>query len=162
MATPDVSADVESICGRCKEPTWHVVVAKVGDIVAKVECKQCGAQHKYRPPGGAPKSSAARKRTASKGASGTRSRSRRKAAASPPPQPVVVDPSLPIRPYSPREAFEAGAQINHVKFGVGVVRDLPSPGKMTVWFPGGDRVLVCAKPASLGLEPPNRRFIDED
>ena len=37
-----VGADVEALCGKCGD-VWHVVVAKVGDRVAKVQCKQCSA-----------------------------------------------------------------------------------------------------------------------
>ena len=37
-----VGKDIESICGKCGD-VWHVVVAKMGEQIAKVQCKQCGA-----------------------------------------------------------------------------------------------------------------------
>ena len=49
--TPPVGADVESLCAKCGD-VWHVVVAKVGDRIARVQCKQCGAPHRLKPPGG--------------------------------------------------------------------------------------------------------------
>jgi len=47
-----VGADVEALCSKCGD-VWHVVVAKVGEKIAKVQCKQCGGYHRYRSPHGA-------------------------------------------------------------------------------------------------------------
>ena len=49
MPTPGVGDDIEDVCSRCGD-TWHVVMAKVGDRIAKVVCKRCGGQHGYRGP----------------------------------------------------------------------------------------------------------------
>ena len=35
------------MCGRCGQ-VWHVVMAKMGDRIAKVVCKRCGGHHRYR------------------------------------------------------------------------------------------------------------------
>ena len=35
------------MCGRCGQ-VWHVVMAKMGDKIAKVVCKRCGGHHRYR------------------------------------------------------------------------------------------------------------------
>src|SRR6202012_6152712 len=48
-----VGADIEALCSKCGD-VWHVVVAKVGDKIAKVHCKQCNGDHRYRPVHGAP------------------------------------------------------------------------------------------------------------
>ena len=48
-----VGADVESLCSKCGD-VWHVVVAKDGDKIVKVQCKQCSGYHRYRSPHGAP------------------------------------------------------------------------------------------------------------
>ena len=45
-----VGQDIESICNKCGD-VWHVVVAKVGDKIAKVQCKECNGYHRYRPSG---------------------------------------------------------------------------------------------------------------
>ena len=41
MPTPGVGEDIEALCGRCGQ-VWHVVMAKMGDRIAKVVCKRCG------------------------------------------------------------------------------------------------------------------------
>src|SRR3954469_14903432 len=47
-------ADVEALCSKCGD-VWHVVVAKVGEQIVKVQCKQCGGYHRYKSPHGQPK-----------------------------------------------------------------------------------------------------------
>jgi hypothetical protein len=44
-----VGADIEALCSKCGD-VWHVVVAKVGEAVVKVQCKQCGGYHRYKSP----------------------------------------------------------------------------------------------------------------
>src|SRR5262249_25121016 len=48
-----VGADVEALCSKCGD-VWHVVVAKVGQQIVKVQCKQCSGYHRYKSPHGAP------------------------------------------------------------------------------------------------------------
>ncbi|MBL0215562.1 MAG: hypothetical protein IPQ07_16970 [Myxococcales bacterium] len=48
-----VGADVEALCSKCGD-VWHVVVAKVGERIVKVQCKQCSGYHRYKSPHGAP------------------------------------------------------------------------------------------------------------
>src|SRR5262245_30069585 len=147
MPSPPVGADIESICGKCGD-VWHVVAAKVKDQVVKVVCKQCGNQHRHRPPGGAPKAVSTRTtapRTASAGG-GSRSRPR------PPPEPegptVEADPNRPVRTYRPLEGYAPGDRIDHPQFGRGVVEGSPGPGKVQVFFHTGRRILAAAKAAS--------------
>jgi hypothetical protein len=137
MATPGVGEDIEDICTRCGD-TWHVVMAKIGDRVAKVVCKLCGSQHNYRGEKNAPPATKndwgrARRRRASRPAL---------AAA---PVPATFDPSKPPRGYSPKEVYHPGERVIHGTFGVGVVASAPGPGKVEVQFPGGARTLACAK-----------------
>ncbi len=146
MPTPGVGEDIEDICTRCGD-TWHVVMAKVGDRVAKVVCKLCGSQHNYRgdkqpsSAGGAKSSwSVGRKRKIAK-------------AAPTAPAPVVFDPSKPPRPYAPKDDYRVGERVTHRTFGIGVVSATPAPGKIEVHFPGGLRTLACAKAVST-LERP--------
>ena len=47
MATPAVGEDIEALCGKCGT-VWHVVMAKMGNKIAKVVCKRCHGQHLYR------------------------------------------------------------------------------------------------------------------
>jgi hypothetical protein len=137
-----VGADVEALCSKCGD-VWHVVVAKVGDKIVKVHCKQCGADHRYKSPHNAP------------------AEKKLPAAIRPPREPkapverfekpaVTADLSKPTRPYRASEAFEVGERIEHPSFGQGVI-EIAEPGKITVFFASGRRVLVQAKaPAATG------------
>jgi hypothetical protein len=149
----DVGADVESLCSKCGD-VWHVVVAKVGNKVAKVQCKQCGGLHRYRPTDGVKASQVAPVRRKSSSSS-----SKKKTAAPPEPTGPEVEPDMskPIRTYSIRELFEPGERVDHPKFGVGVVEKSPAPGKIAVYFPSGRKFLAQAKPAS-SLQRPRRSF----
>lgn len=139
-----VGADIESICTKCGD-VWHVVVAKVGERIAKVQCKQCQSFHRYKPPGGP----AAKV----KGAAAPRAR---RAPAPPPPPSVAPDLSRAVRRYGVSEAYMTGDRIQHPSFGLGVVQGSPGPGKMDVAFPGGNRILAQAKAAAGLTRPPLR------
>lgn len=146
----DVGADVESLCSKCGD-VWHVVVAKVEDDIAKVQCKECGATHRYRPPGG--------KKKASAKSSGTKKTTKKKSAgqaeAEEKEPKVEPDLSKPVRAYRIDGTYEPGDRIEHPKFGTGVVENNATPGKVDVFFPDGRRVLAAAKPTP-ELEPGGR------
>ena len=150
-----VGADIESLCSKCGD-VWHVVVAKVGEEVVKVQCKQCGGYHRHRSVNGAP----ARK---------AEPRPRVVRAPRPPverfetPQ-VAADLTKPTRTYSPREKFAVGDRVEHPTFGQGVVEATPEPGKMTVFFAVGRKVLVHEKGAGAGslTRPPKFDHTNKD
>jgi hypothetical protein len=141
-----VGADVEALCSKCGD-VWHVVVAKVGEQIVKVQCKQCSGYHRYKSPHGAP---AEKKLPAT---------NRPPRETKPPVErfekpAVAADLSKPARPYRASEQFEIGERIDHPSFGQGVV-ELSEAGKITVFFGSGRRVLVQAKTAaSAGLARP--------
>lgn len=141
-----VGADVEALCSKCGD-VWHVVVAKVGEQIVKVQCKQCSGYHRYKSPHGAP---AEKKLPAA-----IRPPRETKPPAERFEKPAVTaDPSKPSRPYRASERFEVGERIDHPSFGSGVV-EVSEPGKITVFFGSGRRVLVHAKAAAGGgLERP--------
>jgi hypothetical protein len=146
--TATVGADIESICRKCGD-VWHVIVAMVGDDIAKVQCKQCNGLHKYKDPNEA---TAAAKKPAKKRAPTV---AEKKAAAAAKPKgraTVEADLSKPTRPYKFSESYEPGERIDHVKFGVGVVEDVLDGSKIEVYFADGRRVLAVAKRES-GLTP---------
>jgi hypothetical protein len=147
MAIPGVGEDIEDICTRCGD-TWHVVMAKMGDRVAKVVCKLCGSQHNYRGEKNA-------QPTKGSGSSWGRPRRRKagRANSTPAPQLPDFDPSKPPRGYSPQQSFQPGERVIHPTFGVGVVASTPGPGKVEVQFPGGARTLACAR-TGVTLERP--------
>ncbi len=147
MGSPGTGEDIEDTCTRCGD-TWHVVMAKVGERIAKVVCKLCGSQHNFRK--GA-EAAAAAKATAS----ATRGTVRRKSVSSSVPAPIKAppfDPSRPPRPYSPRDSFAPGERIIHPTFGEGIVAT-SAFGKIDVVFPSGARVLAVPKDSSTLARP---------
>lgn len=146
--TPAVGADIESICRKCGD-VWHVVVAKDGDKIAKVQCKQCNGYHRYKPPGGTKKKSkSTSKRTTTK-----KKKTTTVSVRFDEPQ-VAANVSKPMAPYKFSEIYEPGDRIEHPKFGHGVVEITTEPGKMQVFFPEGRRWLAVAKPKSSSLQRP--------
>jgi hypothetical protein len=140
-----VGADVEALCSKCGD-VWHVVVAKVGQQIVKVQCKQCSGYHRYKSPHNAP---ADRKLPSTH-----RPPREPKAPARSPVErfekpAVAPDLSKPSRPYRASELFEIGERIDHPSFGQGVV-EIAELGKVTVFFASGRRVLAQAKAAVVG------------
>lgn len=60
-------------------------------------------------------------------------------------QQVAADLARPPRAYRASEGFQIGERIAHPTFGEGVVEARPEPGKMTVFFLSGRKVLAQAK-----------------
>ena len=130
-----VGADVEALCSKCGD-VWHVVVAKVGDKIAKVQCKQCGGYHRYKSLHGA---SADAKLPAEKRAPKVKAPVERFARPA-----VTADLARAVKTYRALERYEVGDRVEHPSFGQGVV-EVSEPGKATVFFATGRRVLVQAK-----------------
>src|SRR5215467_1296028 len=124
-----VGADVEALCSKCGD-VWHVVVAKVGQEIVKVQCKQCSGYHRYKSPHGAP--------AEKKLPSNQRPVREPKPVAKGPVErfekpSVAADLSKPVRPYRASELFEVGQRIDHPTFGQGVI-EIAEPGRITVFF----------------------------
>jgi hypothetical protein len=115
----NVGSDVEAMCRTCGD-VWHVVVAKLGDKITKVECKQCGKQHRFKPTGEAPTANTQPRRqvVTPRPVGVPRARA---TAASAVASGIVHDPNRPARAYAITERFEIGEQLLHKKFGPGIV-----------------------------------------
>ena len=157
----DVSKDIDAICSKCGE-TRHVIVAVMNGKIAKVMCNSCHATHNYKPVAkdrvtitrdtkssvSASSSSASpttpRKTTARTSSS---SSSAPKRAAEPKHLvPKVPANDRPIRNYSLKESgFILGDRIEHAKYGLGIVDELPAPNKMYVTFESTRVLLVYGK-----------------
>jgi hypothetical protein len=137
MREPQVGSDIGALCGKCGD-VWHVVIARAGGRIAQVECKQCGARHRFRPPPG--------ERGAKAGASprGARKAASRSGAPSAESM-VVADLSRPPRNFDPRETYVAGDRLLHTSFGEGVVQAVTGGTKIRVHFDSGAKVLVHAR-----------------
>ena len=136
-----IGSDIEGLCRRCGD-VWHVVVAMEGGRVLKVQCKQCGAYHRHRPPRGAASSPPA-------GARRTRAGSAGKKKRGPAKPPALVPPNdAPPRPYRATQRYAVGDRVDHPTFGRGVVQKVPRPGVVEIAFgddPPRIRRLVQAK-----------------
>src|SRR6185295_11488616 len=127
MPTPGVGQDIEAMCGRCGQ-VWHVVMAKMGEKIAKVVCKRCGGHHRYRDENGDSAGGASggdpatRPRRPTFGSGRRTSRAARAPAETPVPP---FDPAKPPRTYAARDSYVAGERVSHPTFGVGVVSGSP-------------------------------------
>jgi hypothetical protein len=146
-----VGADIEALCSKCGD-VWHVVVAKVGETVVKVQCKQCSGYHRYKSPHD---SSASTPTTTTKKVS--RPRATKDAPVERIAKPhVAADLSKPARTYRPADKYEVGERVDHPTFGQGVVESV-EPAKATVFFASGRKVLIHDKntaPSGGGLAKP--------
>lgn len=133
IPTVEVGGDVMSLCSKCGDH-WHVVVSQKEDLIDKCECKGCGRAHKYKPQDPEViESIKAFKKARKAAASGKTPRAPRKKAI--PKAPVVtIDPEKPLITYSIRTDYDVGDQIDHKKFGHGLVAELIGPDKMVVHF----------------------------
>lgn len=138
-----VGADVESLCSKCGD-VWHVVVAKVGDQIVKVLCKQCGGQHRYKSPHGAPKDKRQPSLSTPKAPRAERAPVERFDKPL-----VAADLAKPVRQYAASLKYEIGERVEHPTFGQGVV-ELSEPGKVTLFFAQGRRVLAQSKDGATG------------
>ena len=116
------------------------MVAKVGESIVKVQCKQCGGYHRFKSPHGAP----AEKKLPATNRPPKEPRASRDPVERFEKPAVSADLSKPQRTYRASEKFEVGERIDHPSFGQGVV-EISEPGKITVFFASGRRVLVQAK-----------------
>ncbi len=127
-----------------------MVVAKVGDQIAKVQCKECHAYHRYRSG-----DKVAPKSRSSSSTSTPRPKTQRAPVERFEKPAVAADLSRAVRRYSAIERYAVGDRIDHSVFGQGVVEASPEPGKVTVFFAVGRKVLVQAKePSANTLERP--------
>jgi hypothetical protein len=141
MSVP-TGADIEALCSKCGD-VWHVVVAKVGEDIVRVICKECGAQHRYRNP--KLKGQPARRASSTSSSSSTPRPARTAAVVQRFDTPAVAaDLSKAVRTYKASEKFAVGERVEHPTFGTGVVESA-EPGKITVFFAVGRKMLVQAK-----------------
>jgi hypothetical protein len=142
---PAVGQDIEALCGRCGT-VWHVVMAMMGDRIAKVVCKRCGGHHRYRREGDSEEAAAS---GGAKSEARPRATTRRYAKAAAPRTPAPLpafDPNKPPRVYTAKDGYDTGDRVTHPSFGTGIVTGAAAgSGRVEVAFPSGPRVLACAK-----------------
>lgn len=145
MSVP-TGADIEALCSKCGD-VWHVVVAKVGEEIVRVICKECGAQHRYRNP--KLKNQPRARSSSSSSSSSPRPPREAKVVQRFDTPAVTADLTKAVRTYKASEKFQVGERVEHPTFGTGVV-EIAEPGKMTVFFAVGRKVLVQSKGDAAG------------
>ncbi len=138
--------DVEARCTRCREVTNHTVVAMVESRVARVQCNICNGIHNYYPP--ATQRTAARPAAAKpeKPVKAPRATARRTQAAEQAEWEEATRSAAAgkaVVPYTMTRSCRAGELLQHPSFGIGVVKAIIPPGKMTVLFEAGTKLMRC-------------------
>lgn len=150
---PKTGGEIDSYCTKCKLDLGHRIIAMVGEVVKKVECRTCGSHHLYRRPK-SEKAAAAAPRSAG-GASGTKDkptkprgdkltaaqRAERDQVASWE-QAIAGKAATAFKPYQISATFNPGELVRHSKFGDGVVARVIDRGKVEVLFQDGPRTMA--------------------
>ena len=127
-----VGSDIEAVCKKCGD-VWHVVIALADRRIANVECRECGARHRYRGVKG--ETGAVRGKPAAR-ATSSRTRSGKKQ------QVVEADESRPRRDFRMSDTYQVGDRVLHARFGEGVVQEVAAPAKIVVLFDVGAKTLA--------------------
>lgn len=141
-----VGGEIDSYCGRCKMTLNHMITALVDGMPRRVRCLTCQSEHNHR----IPKQKTSRSRTSS-GSNASRSRSAQSSAdasaAKWNSRMVSWDDSA-AKPYSIYESFGVDDLLTHVKFGRGIVINVPEPDKIITLFESGEKMLMQGKQKS--------------
>ena len=138
-----VGENIDAYCLKCKLVLAHLILFKVDDVVNRVKCKTCGAEHKYR--GTVP---AAKKTAAVRTSSATRAKKPATPKAAVNDAPLQWDlksrnmpPATSIRNYSIKDTFKVNHVINHPVFGVGFVEKVVTDKSIYVLFNDSVRLM---------------------
>ncbi|MCB9253647.1 MAG: hypothetical protein H6617_03100 [Bdellovibrionaceae bacterium] len=132
--TPRVGGDILAHCTRCKMELAHVIVSMVGGSPAKVQCKTCKSERKFRGSSGA-------RRVVPGRSAPSRPRARGSALWD---EKLAASSGKETQAYTPRTTFQSGDVLKHVKFGIGIVEEVRANGKIIVLFREGERMLIHA------------------
>ena len=140
---PSAGTVIEAKCTRCRTVMNHTIVAMGGEKIARVECNTCHGTHNYRPlkP---PKETAAAKAAPKKAPVPRKAKvdsetaAREEWAALQP----DMDPDKAI-PYDMERKYRMNALLLHPLFGLGIVKAVLPPNKVSVLFSDAKKLLRC-------------------
>ena len=131
---------IDAHCTKCDRLLAHIVLFEVKGEVARVKCRTCGTEHKYR----------GEKPTLRKSAAVVRARSASPSKKIPTEKTAstaelqrwqalegATTPETLIRPYSTNETYGRGSVIRHDIFGLGFVEKIISDTRLDVIFRDG-------------------------
>lgn len=137
--------EIDSRCTKCKGTTNHMIIAMVGDEIAKVQCNSCGSRHNYRPP--APTKGNTVVIGRNQATSAAKTPKQKKASRSreilPP-----LDPAAAI-PYTMNCELAVNDIVDHTTFGLGLVTATTLPNKIEILFNEGKKILIGKPKTSL-------------
>lgn len=136
---PKTGGDCLAWCSKCKMELAHVIMSMVGPRPAKVICKTCRAQHNFKL---APGSATPLLRSARTGTRKTSEKAITIKVSELWEKKMAERKSDAMKPYNVQHTFIVGDVIQHPNFGVGLVEDVKSNGKMTVLFREDEKTLV--------------------
>ncbi len=134
---------IETKCTRCAAVLNHTIVAMVGEKIVRVECDTCHGTHAYHPPKSV-------KVTAAAKTGQTKVAAARKAKADPDAadreewaslQPGM-DPEK-AHNYDMNGTYRVNTLLLHTHFGLGVVKAVLPPNKISVLFRDSKKLLRC-------------------
>ncbi|MBN2359103.1 MAG: hypothetical protein JXR83_06590 [Deltaproteobacteria bacterium] len=134
--TPDLGRDVDAFCSRCGLVLAHTVTAKLGDRIVRVMCNTCKREHAYR----SSDDTAAPRRGRDPGEA--RRQPRTTATTSAFARLLGDRDAATAVAYRPTHTFVLSDLLQHPTFGLGVVSEVKSQGKIEVVFRDAVRVLV--------------------
>jgi hypothetical protein len=139
-------SEVLAYCGTCKMDLMAVVVAKVGEKIAKVQCKTCKKERAYKAPKGITEPGAEPPAKAP---------GRKRAAATEAPKTVPVEAEWQRLmgesagkarvKYSPKAKLNLGDVVDHPTFGEGVVMRISYPNKAEIIFKTDMKLLIHSR-----------------
>jgi hypothetical protein len=136
MIVNSVGENIGAYCLKCKLVLSHLILFKVDDVVNRVKCKTCGAEHKYR--GTMP---AVKKSAAIRAPGAFRAKKTVSAKATVNDAPLQwglkisnMAPATPLKSYSIKETYKVNDVINHPLFGVGFVEKTASDKSIFMLF----------------------------
>ena len=123
-------------CAVCKDVTRHNVLSQKEDRPARVQCRDCQDEHRFRPP---PPSRKERERIAAE-------KIRMKKNVEDCQRWVELRPKMAeakAKDYSMDGLFKKKDIIRHPVFGLGQVQKSAGPNKVEVLFRDGSKVMRC-------------------
>jgi len=151
LKKPKTGGEIDSYCTKCKLDLGHRIIAMVGDVVKKVECRTCGSHHLYRKPQservaaakiGVRSDAPAKKASTSRSARVTAAERAEREQTATWESAIAGQPSGAFKPYRISNVFGPGELVRHPKFGDGVVAKVIDRGKVEVLFKDGPRTMA--------------------
>ena len=143
---PLVGKNIDAFCSRCGFTLAHIVLYEMGGAVRGVQCRTCGAQHRYRGPAPEKKPFVPAVRQNGAGAAAPRPNvvrpadSRQWEARN-----AAMTPDAVVWDYKWTERYEKGDAIAHPRFGRGFIESVTTDD-MEVLFREGRKRMTMNRP----------------